>query len=385
MIENEQNLPLISIIIPIYNTKKYLEKCIKSVLNQTYINLEIILINDGSTDGSREIIDFWKKKDNRIHVIHKKNEGLVRARKTGICNAKGVYIAHLDSDDWIEPEMYHDMLLLALEYQADVVTSGLIRDYENHVVIEDEKINAGFFKNKRIENEFWPNIIDINTFFKTNINIHITNKLIKRELALKHQMEIPDSVKIGEDAAVVYPILFDANCVVVSGKNYYHYVMHSASMMNKNNCIEYGSKEIEYRFERLIKEKIDKIPTIEMQLKLVLLYIRLFEETENILNVDKDRLFLFKNLYKNEKIIIYGAGRFGQRVFECIKKSCFCEVIAWCDKVTGEQVVPIDGAIKDDFDKVLIAILISDIADEVEKNLLEKGIVIEKISRMGLE
>ena len=93
---------IISIIVPIYNTRRYIDKCVESIVNQTYKNIEIILVDDGSTDGSDKKCDEWKEKDKRIKVIHKENEGASSARNVGIENAKGKYIAFIDSDDYIQ-------------------------------------------------------------------------------------------------------------------------------------------------------------------------------------------------------------------------------------------------------------------------------------------
>ena len=117
---------MISVIIPVYNTKDYLEKCIVSVVSQTYKDLEIILIDDCSNDGSSELLDNWATKDKRIIVIHKeKNEGVSAARNTGLLHAKGEFIGFVDSDDWIEPEMYEQMYKLIEESNADIVIGGL--------------------------------------------------------------------------------------------------------------------------------------------------------------------------------------------------------------------------------------------------------------------
>ena len=98
-------MDLISIIVPIYNVEQYLNQCLQSVCSQSYDNLEIILVDDGSSDRSPELCDEWAEKDSRIHVIHKQNGGLSDARNTGISCAKGEYIAFVDSDDWIEKDM----------------------------------------------------------------------------------------------------------------------------------------------------------------------------------------------------------------------------------------------------------------------------------------
>ncbi len=112
---------LVSIIVPVYNVEKYIEKCILSIINQTYTNLEIIIVNDGSLDHSENIIKEYISKDNRIKYIKRENGGLGAARNTGIENATGKYIAFVDSDDWIDPEMYSVLWQKAYECDADVV------------------------------------------------------------------------------------------------------------------------------------------------------------------------------------------------------------------------------------------------------------------------
>lgn len=116
---------LLSVIVPVYNTEPYLRKCIESVCNQTYKNLEIILVDDGSTDLSGTICDKFAAKDSRIKVIHKENEGLVSARKAGVLAARGEYIANIDGDDYIDLEMFKTMMQVALQQGVDMVQCGL--------------------------------------------------------------------------------------------------------------------------------------------------------------------------------------------------------------------------------------------------------------------
>ena len=113
--------PLISVIVPVYNVEKYLPKCVDSILAQTYDNLEIILVEDGTKDNSGAICDEYARKDSRIRVIHKENGGLSSARNAGMDIARGEYFGFVDSDDWIEPEMYETLLNLAAKYDADMV------------------------------------------------------------------------------------------------------------------------------------------------------------------------------------------------------------------------------------------------------------------------
>ena len=115
---------MVSVIIPIYNVSQYLEKCISSVIRQTYDRLQIILVNDGSTDHSGLICDRYKKMDKRIHVIHKQNEGLVQARKTGLALAEGEYICYVDGDDWIEPDMIECLMAGMVQTGTELVISN---------------------------------------------------------------------------------------------------------------------------------------------------------------------------------------------------------------------------------------------------------------------
>ena len=115
---------LVSIIVPIYNIENYVKKCITSICNQTYKKLEIILVDDGSTDKCGEICDEFALEDKRIQVIHKVNEGLVIARKTGFLMSNGEVIVNIDGDDWIDPEMISEYVKVYVDTQADIIQGG---------------------------------------------------------------------------------------------------------------------------------------------------------------------------------------------------------------------------------------------------------------------
>ena len=122
---------LISVIIPIYNAESYLDRCISSICEQTYRDLEIILVNDGSTDASLDICLKYQQKDNRIRVLSQKNKGIIEARKLGVQSAQGNIIGFVDSDDWIESDMYMQMMQILKYNDVDLISSGIIRNYEN--------------------------------------------------------------------------------------------------------------------------------------------------------------------------------------------------------------------------------------------------------------
>lgn len=122
---------LISIIVPVFNVEKYLSQCINSILNQTYSEIELILIDDGSTDKSAEICDYYKELDKRVQVIHQANNGVSKARNNGIINSRGEFIMFVDSDDWIELNSCEILLNCALKNQADIIMGGYIREFKN--------------------------------------------------------------------------------------------------------------------------------------------------------------------------------------------------------------------------------------------------------------
>ena len=122
---------VISVIVPVYKVEQYLPQCIESIINQTYRNLEIILIDDGSPDNCGKICEEYAQKDKRIKVFHKKNGGLSDARNYGIARASGEYLAFVDSDDWIEPDMYEVLVNWIEDHQTDIVSCGFFLSFRN--------------------------------------------------------------------------------------------------------------------------------------------------------------------------------------------------------------------------------------------------------------
>ena len=158
---------LISVIVPIYKVEAYLERCIGSIVNQTYKNLEIILVDDGSPDSCPDICDAWKEKDDRIKVIHKKNGGLSDARNAGMQIMAGTYISYIDSDDWVANDMYEKMMYAIKKNDADICecqfekTAGIVKSNKEQqtdkvTILKKEIVDQLYFeKGKYNEDEFW--------------------------------------------------------------------------------------------------------------------------------------------------------------------------------------------------------------------------------------
>lgn len=212
------NEPLVSVIVPIYNVEPYLDRCIRSIVDQTYRNLEIILVDDGSPDGSPEICDLWAKSDSRIRVIHKENGGLSSARNAGLDLCDGVYIGFVDSDDWVEPEMYETLLRACLDNDSMLAVCG------RYVVTGDEKIvDKCSIESVVLE----PTEFVSRMLIGDRCDASACDKLFHR--SLWSDCRFPHG-KIYEDIAVMYKPALRANCVAIVGKPLYNYYRHNNSI-----------------------------------------------------------------------------------------------------------------------------------------------------------
>jgi len=206
---------MISIIVPIYKVEPYLRQCIDSILNQTYKDIEVLLIDDGSPDMCGIICDEYAEKDNRIRVFHTENRGLASARNLGLLEARGQYIGFVDSDDWIEPEMYEIMSGLLRETDADICTCGLWHDSG----INNEK--NGFNKTIYNEEEALEAMID------GEIKTALWNKLYRTQIFTG--IAFPAG-KVFEDIATIHFLISKSRKVTVSDAPLYHYRQRSGSI-----------------------------------------------------------------------------------------------------------------------------------------------------------
>lgn len=367
---------LLSVVIPIYNTEQYLARCLDSVLEQDITGMEIICVNDGSTDNSLSILQDYASKHSCIRIINQPNGGLVKARKAGLQATTGKYISYIDSDDWIEPGMYAAMLDAIIVNDADVVTSDLIRDYGNYRVVDHENFKAGIYEDEKLLYEIKSHLIETDVFFKSNINMHITNKLYKRNILLKHQINVHNKISIGEDAAVVYPVLLDANKVVIIGQSYYHYCIRSDSMMGQ------PSRDVAEKsalLTELLTREFNRHPEVingMSQCKNLITYTLLMSYAPSIITYQDMHLSLYGRVALDEKLVIYGAGKLGQILYDLLLRIGF-KVVAWVDK--NEKYLNVADLQNINFDKVLIAVANYDMIMVIKGELQKAGIPSKKI------
>ena len=226
--------PILSIIVPVYNVRAYLGQCIDSILNQSFKDFELILVDDGSTDGSSDICDEYIGRDSRIKVIHKENGGVVSARKAGVMAARGKYAGYVDGDDWIEGDMYERMVHCIEKYGCDLVMCDIVHESKSLPLSSGatrKDLEDGYYDSEKIKNEILPKMIYAGEFYEFGVYPVIWNKLYRREKLIKHQLDVDDRIKTGEDAACVYPYIFDSESLYfIKNMSLYHY-RHSENSM----------------------------------------------------------------------------------------------------------------------------------------------------------
>lgn len=235
---------LISIIVPIYNIEKYIERCVRSLINQTYQNIEIILVDDGSTDNSGNIADKLANQDTRIKCIHQKNGGLSAARNTGLNVAKGNYYSFIDGDDYIKSETIEKLYLNAVKYHAEIAVCNMIRFYE------DNSTEAFYKPCNHVE------VLDQDDRFKTLNQPSVCNKLFKK--GLFNDVKFPVG-KYYEDTYVYHILCYRASRIVLTGYDGYWYYSRKGSILGDeifNNKYFDFIEAVWMRAQYLIKKDI---------------------------------------------------------------------------------------------------------------------------------
>lgn len=210
---------LVSVIIPIYNVEKYLKKCVDSILSQTYSNLEVILVNDGSSDNSREICDTYAEQDNRIRAIHQKNCGVSSARNNGIKTAQGEYITFVDADDWLEPDAIKTMTNLMNQFKTDLVRTRCNIVMGDVKKIRKERIGTGLYEGESLKKLQYAAA-------KGDIYCYSWLLIVKTDLLKRHGIGFPVGIPMMEDTWFYHDILRAVDSAYISDNVTYNYIIN---------------------------------------------------------------------------------------------------------------------------------------------------------------
>ena len=276
MTENE----IISVIIPIYNVEKYLDKCIRSVVEQTYKNLEIILVDDGSPDQCGTICDKWAEKDKRIRVIHKTNGGLSDARNAGLDAAAGAFIGFVDSDDYIHTQMYQRLYEKLKVFNADMAICGFnwVDEQTDRITQNASMPCEGLIDKK----DALLNMCDYGTF------VVVWNKLYKSDLFSNLRFSYG---KFSEDVFIMHQLFHKCTGIVAVSEYYYSYVQSPNSIMRSEKTVSHlDSVEAYYRM--LLFCESNNYPDLlqKISFKMIHRYIGYREKIKKILPGEKKEL-----------------------------------------------------------------------------------------------
>lgn len=221
-------MPKISVIVPIYNVEKYLENCINSIIVQTLEDIEIILINDGSTDKSYEIINKYKAIDSRIIVINKKNSGVSAARNSGLKVSRGEYIAFIDSDDWIEQNMLEKLHKLGEKYNSEVVAcnfksfNDIYNTFNKYPIDEGEYVGKSVIKEKILSK-----------VISGKLKTPVWDKIYKKEFLQNNNIKFDEKITRFEDWYFIIEVYEKVHNLYYLDKNMYNYRIANNTLSNK--------------------------------------------------------------------------------------------------------------------------------------------------------
>ena len=435
-------MDLISVIVAVYNAENYLNRAIDSILNQTYKNIEVILVDDGSTDRSSQICEEYAMADNRVRVIHKENGGLCSARNSGIENAKGKYIAFVDNDDAINEKFIEVLHKVCVDYDCDIAQCDFLMTLDDSVFLPpQETMDVNIYDRHQVMHEFCK---------ESNLMKYwvVWNKMYRKELFQNIRYPVG---RIHDDMFTTHRLLWESEKVAVINLYLHYYFQRNGSITGVKNSIKERIDVIDALREEMIFFKERGLED-EYAFMLIKLYCTIcevyknkkeysgyeedkshyddvmqkyFSEAQDIKNIflnlpkkgmltkirtiyptlskaEKDRLgriygnrisqffvntfgFPMDKINENDLVALYGAGKVGQSFYSQILDDKYCRLAVWVDngfknhRRLGLPVQPIDALFRNDFDKLIIAVQERSIAKEIANNLTGWGIPKAKI------
>ena len=288
---------LVSIIVPVYEVEKFIRKCVDSILNQTYHNIEVILVDDGSKDQCPQICDEYAKKDERVVVIHKENGGLVSARKAGILRASGKYVQFVDGDDWIAKDMVEYMLSAIEVYKVDCVICQFYKAGEKNIE-KKSFFSEGMYKEERYKNEILQRVLFTGEMFLHGVEPSVWGKMFKLQQIKSYSLSVPEEIVMGEDAACVYPFLVNTcKSIFILNQALYYYRQNDKSIMHSYNA---GQLNSTLKLLQYLREKTASSRELQEQLDYYTIMIVIL----NCVNEEKGTLKTLLTRYQRLKVFL---------------------------------------------------------------------------------
>ncbi|MCR5143900.1 MAG: glycosyltransferase [Lachnospiraceae bacterium] len=377
---------MISIIVPIYNVGNYLKKCIDSILEQTYENIEVILVDDGSTDDSSFLCDLYSEKDNRVIVIHKENGGLDSARKAGVKSATGDYIGYVDGDDWVEPDMYEKMVHVIEKSQEKIncVVCGIVENYEERERYRRPYLEEGIYNKRKFSEKLRDKILYTGEFYRSSVSTSLGDKIFSSEIIKKYQLRDGLNTTLSDDSFVSIPALIDGGNLAVIQDCLYHYRIRHDSL--KHSLKETNFRETITEFLPVWEETFKmaaKDYDYSQHIKIYLLYTLAMKEPQYFDYNQETLLNLYGGVEYGSKVIVYGAGQTGIVLMKYLKSLELIRVVGWVDrdydKLDNNELQSPEELKNMEYDYLLVAIIRRDAFESAKKDLIAYGIQDEKI------
>lgn len=372
---------ILSVIVPIYNSEKYIGQCIESILSQSMDNIDVILVDDGSTDKSGEICDLYAKENKNICVIHKRNEGRVLARKDGLEKASTKYVGFVDSDDWIEPDMYKTMIRFMDIEKVDMVECAynLYDDFSKRIIkVVKDNIEPGRYQRD-------GGILE--KFVRGEMIQAHWNRVYRTEIIRECMESVPNEIKLGEDAICNFQYISAVQSLYIDDHAYYNYRKHGEASTERvnENCLREISDYYQ-AYKRVIKQRCNQ-PNIIRILE--------YKVANNILDslnrigshpLDVPRYKINAKEIRGTKVIVYGAGKVGRDIYSQLSYDSKIEVVLWTDRnwedlqAQHPKIEETERILSCQFDTLLIAVRDGLMAEKIKESIMKKyGISSKKI------
>lgn len=375
----------LSVIIPVYNAERYIEECVKSILKQTYLSLDVVLVNDGSTDQSGILCDLLAEQNTCVRVLHKEHEGIIKARFAGAKISVGEWITFVDADDWIAENAYQNLVAYK---DCDVVMTGICRYFNaEYQIMQMPSLQEGLYRKEEIGDKIIPVMLWEPRKKGWALDPSLCTKIFKRKVLLE-ELEKAFLVEsdYGEDSIVIFPMMLSVDKVRVVKKIYYFhrqrpdgeippYIRDEEYIPKLSKIYGYlKMRFMETEYWDVLKNQLDcfYISSIEMK-----------KRCYEYLPLEFAIYFPIDKITPRSKVVLYGAGRLGKGYREQNDLYYFCDIISWVDskyKLLNIPMIKSPEIIRElVYDYVLIAIDDYYIAKEAVVYLRKIGVKQEKI------
>ena len=376
----------LTVVVPLYNTREYIKECIQSIQNQSYTDIKIIIVDDGSTDGGELIAEEMASRDDRISVIHQENGGLSKARFAGIEACKTEYITFVDADDFVTKNSF----VFAKEYMdlgIEMIAFEIARYFnDSNIKIEGHIVETGYYDRKKIEEQLFPRLVWNFSSNTPGFECSQAVKIVKTELLKKVYDDREADVFYGEDIAITYPLIYSLKSLQIVKECYYMHRQRKVSecppCLKSDKCFD----ECYQLYKHLVSKLCNGSYEESFRKQVDYLYIHLVELKKNAYGDTHSNnrfLFPFDKVPYNKKVLLYGAGDKGREYYNQLKKLNYCKELVWVDKnadnIENEKVVDPSIVVDTKFDYSVIAIENREVCEQVKQYLILHNVKEEAI------